>query len=179
MNGSSQTILAIGQSGTGKSYTLSFGRVKYVEKLFESLNMPDWAGIVPRLLSKIFADKGANTIQLSIVQVFCSKAQDLLNKNQIVVVRQLEKSNEFRSDETRVKVSSYKEAIQVFNEGINQRNVSETRMNSASSRSHAILKIILSDYSGKFLSEFTIADLAGTESRKITDRTSNKYFGNT
>ena len=95
MNGSSQTILAIGQSGTGKSYTLSFGRVKYVEKLFESLNMPDWAGIVPRLLSKLFADNGANTIQLSIIQLYCSKAQDSLNNIKDVIVRQFERSNDF------------------------------------------------------------------------------------
>lgn len=127
-------------------------------------------------MSKLFANKEANTIQLSIIQLYLKEAFDLLNNKKLVDVRQ-DKNDDFYGDETLVKVFSYTEAIEVFYNGINNRNISTTAMNLASSRSHAILKIVLSDYSDLFLSQFTIVDLAGTENQKNHNgQTGKKFF---
>ena len=163
----------IGQSGTGKSYTLSFSKLKKNENLFDPLIMPDWVCIVPRLLCKLFANKG---IQLSMIQLYQSKAFDLFNKNKAVKVSQ--KADDALGDQILVTVSSYSEAIEVFYNGINERrNVSKTVMNSVSSRSHAILEIVLRN-SGNYISKFTIADLAGTENRRknLNTQTCTNYI---
>lgn len=47
--------------------------------------------------------------------------------------------------------------------GLAQRSMGETGANAQSSRSHAILNIVLRDDTGKFAGKFTFIDLAGNE----------------
>lgn len=110
------------------------------------------------------------------IQLYKSKAFDLFNKNKAVKVSQ--KADDALGDQILVTVSSYSEAIEVFYNGINERrNVSKTVMNSVSSRSHAILEIVLRN-SSNYISKFTIADLAGTENRRknLNTQTCTNYI---
>ena len=65
LNVSSQILITIGQSGTGKTYTLSFGKLKKADKLNDPLNMQIFKVLEPNVADFI---KGSSQVLITIGQ---------------------------------------------------------------------------------------------------------------
>ncbi|KAI5183772.1 hypothetical protein PAEPH01_2960, partial [Pancytospora epiphaga] len=68
-------------------------------------------------------------------------------------------------------VSNHREAVELLNRGCLERTTKSTKMNSASSRSHAIFTVILQQQRGSAIieSQMAFVDLAGSERLKRTE----------
>ncbi|RKP32830.1 kinesin-domain-containing protein [Metschnikowia bicuspidata] len=160
------TILAYGQTGAGKSYTMmgteSEGSVS--------------VGLIPRISENIFKhiakslDPVEFTVGLCMMEVYKEHVFDLLDPQQ--------NSKDFTIHEDKVNgvymrgisqafVSSASEMASVLKQGSRNRRTSSTSMNTECSRSHAIKQIILTQKdvtSGEIRkSHLFLVDLAGSE----------------
>lgn len=153
------TILAYGQTGAGKTHTMFGGS--------------DAPGIIPRIGHDIFSRiDGAlpdieYTVEVSCMELYMEKINDLLNPS----------ASEFAIHEDRANgvyvkglshafVSSELELAYVVDLGNLHRTSMSTQMNADLSRSHVIIRIVLTQKSlgGEFTkSNLFLVDLAGSE----------------
>lgn len=171
------TILAYGQTGAGKSHTM-FGR--------PSTGRQTGDGIIPRLCDKIFTKiaEGSEdieyTVSVSLMEVYKEHIYDLLDPNS--------KGKEYSIHEDKVNgvyvkglshafVSSSTEMAQVIKRGHRNRASSATDMNAESSRSHAIVQVMLVQKNietGELRkSHLFLVDLAGSEKVDRTGASGN------
>lgn len=160
------TILAYGQTGAGKSYTM-MGQ--------ENETSVD-VGIIPRISQNIFThiadslDEVEYTVALSMLEVYKEHIYDLLDP--------LPKAKEYSIHEDKTNgvyvrglsqafVSSATEMASVLKQGCRNRRTGSTNMNTESLRSHLISEIILTQKdvtSGEVKkSHLFLVDLAGSE----------------
>jgi DNA uptake protein ComE-like DNA-binding protein/uncharacterized protein YdcH (DUF465 family) len=117
---------------------------------------------------------------VSYLEVYKEKVYDLLVKPLSSAIKDLP----IREDGKRIvvagltssNVNSYEEFVQIYNKGLNNRKVSATKLNSTSSRSHAILTFTLTYRQSEppfqyITSKFNLADLAGSEDNRKTGNT--------
>eukprot|EP00966_Prymnesium_polylepis_P147247 3401324-Prymnesium_polylepis.1 len=174
------TILCYGQTGSGKTHSVGIHS----------------DGLLPRALQHVFAARdGAPaserwTIHLSCMQIYLEQLQDLLNPGGAEDVRVREDAADpwglvVVDGVVRVPLESVEHATQLVAHADGQRAVSATKMNWASSRSHAIYTLYiererappdwrslsLADAAGACSrTKLHIIDLAGSEKvRKIGD----------
>ncbi|SCZ97432.1 BZ3500_MvSof-1268-A1-R1_Chr4-2g07210 [Microbotryum saponariae] len=161
LTGLNATILAYGQTSSGKSYTM--GTTAAPTSDVES---EDRLGITPRAVALIFdrmreitnASKGATTFdaKLSYVEIYNEDLIDLLAGNAdvrpTVQIREDKQGNIFWSGLREVKVTSAlevmtyvsrNESVDHLTEGSALRQTGATDMNAQSSRSHAIFSLTL------------------------------------
>lgn len=174
LDGYNCTIFAYGQTGTGKTYTMtgdmsdSFG------------SYTDEAGIIPRTLYNLFKRLGPdgaedNSVKCSFVELYNEELRDLLaaegTGTQVkifddtarkggVILQGLEESY----------VKNAVEGVRLLREGSHKRQVAATKCNDLSSRSHTVFTITVHK---KFVSEegedmittgkLNLVDLAGSE----------------
>ena len=162
------TIFAYGQTGSGKSHSI--------------MGTPEQLGIVPRLAVALFervASAGSDTgfeVTATYAEIYNEVICDLLTPgNTGLKIRQHVTSGIYVENLTEVQVSSHEEIEQLIAEGNKARQVAATRMNDRSSRSHAILTIMLrqaikeADGSTRKLSaKVNLVDLAGSERADMT-----------
>jgi hypothetical protein len=154
-------IFVYGQTGTGKTFSLG-------------CSTPGLEGVQPRCLQMIF-EKAAKesakyevTVKNQYIQLYRANVQDLLNTaNDNMKVRVEEGVGAIIEGCTTRDVTSYEEALALIKEGDNNRAVANTKMNSASSRSHACLitEITRKDRAtgNTTLGKLYLIDLAGSE----------------
>ncbi|KAF7540223.1 hypothetical protein G7Z17_g12261 [Cylindrodendrum hubeiense] len=168
------TLFAYGVTGTGKTHTMR-GGLKLAER-----------GVIPRLLSGVFRrgkkimkdSQGETTVQvaLSYYEIYNDKVFDLLEpldkrtptglplraeaSGRTVVVGLSERSCE-----------DLKDFEKLYIEANNNRITASTKLNAHSSRSHAILRVKLTQTTGNMVQESTASaiDLAGSEDNRRTD----------
>lgn len=167
------TIFAYGVTGTGKTHTMR-GGLKLAER-----------GVIPRLLSNVFRrgkkiakdSNGDTTVQvaLSYYEIYNDKVFDLLESpekrtpsglplrekdSKTVVVGLSERSCEDLKDFERLYI-----------EANNNRITAATKLNAHSSRSHAILRVKVTQTTGDMVRESTASaiDLAGSEDNRRTE----------
>ncbi|KAK1750446.1 putative kinesin-like protein [Echria macrotheca] len=167
------TIFAYGVTGTGKTHTMR-GGLKLAER-----------GVIPRLLSNVFRrgkkiakdSNGETTVQvaLSYYEIYNDKVFDLLEPpekrtpsglplrekdGKTVVVGLSERSCE-----------DLKDFEKLYIEANTNRVTAATKLNAHSSRSHAILRVKVTQISGDMIRESTASaiDLAGSEDNRRTD----------
>ncbi|KAK0611371.1 kinesin motor domain-containing protein [Immersiella caudata] len=167
------TIFAYGVTGTGKTHTMR-GGLKLAER-----------GVIPRLLSNVFRrgkkiakdTNGETTVQvaLSYYEIYNDKVFDLLEPpenrtpsglplrekdGKTVVVGLSERSCE-----------DLKDFEKLYIEANNNRVTASTKLNAHSSRSHAILRVKVTQTAGDIVRESTASaiDLAGSEDNRRTD----------
>lgn len=148
-NGVNGTIIAYGQSGTGKTHTMG--------GLPQTSSGPE-RGIIPRVLEDVFADGGMATC--SFLQIYINeKVYDLLEPEAGWKPLEVRDDGVAASVEglRSVAVSSAQEVLELFQEGSRRRAMGSTVLNDTSSRSHAILTL------RKKGSSLHLADLAGSE----------------
>ncbi|KAI7818010.1 P-loop containing nucleoside triphosphate hydrolase protein, partial [Gamsiella multidivaricata] len=189
MEGYNVTIMAYGQTSSGKTYTMGTAAPTTEDRGSSS------EGIIPRAMTQLFQDArrppsvypGYRTpppktiFRVSFVEIYNEDLIDLLVKGDFrppVTIREDTKGNIFWTGVQEIVVTSVEEVIHLLWFGSQNRQTHSTEMNEKSSRSHAIFSITLRQE--KFIpthppppwvtlnSKFHFVDLAGSERLKRT-----------
>ncbi|KAF2747509.1 kinesin family protein-like protein [Sporormia fimetaria CBS 119925] len=174
-NGFNCTIFAYGQTGTGKTYTMS-GDISDV------LPLPDDAGIVPRVLYSLFkrleTEEVENSVKCSFIELYNEELRDLISADDNVKLKIFEDNNSNKKTGTATMVQGMEErhlktateGIKVLQKGSDKRQVAATKCNDLSSRSHTVFTITvhmkrLSEDGQEYLctGKLNLVDLAGSE----------------
>lgn len=173
LSGYNCTIFAYGQTGTGKTYTMtgdmsdSFG------------TYADQAGIIPRTLYNLFKrlgpDNADNSVKCSFVELYNEELKDLLSPPDAPSMVKIFDDSSRKGgiilqgmEESYIKSAA--EGVKLLQEGSLKRQVAATKCNDLSSRSHTVFTITVH---AKFVSEdgedmlttgkLNLVDLAGSE----------------
>ncbi|CAG8441188.1 13239_t:CDS:2 [Acaulospora morrowiae] len=148
LEGFNVTILAYGQTSSGKTYTMGTSD--------NSSLSADEKGIIPRSMTTLFSYINSAqyknrkcTMKVSFVEIYNEDLIDLLADKEEesrpqVMIREDSKGNIIWSGLQEVKVNSVEEVMGNLTRGSLLRQVGATEMNSQSSRSHAIFSVTLS-----------------------------------
>ncbi|KAL2179653.1 P-loop containing nucleoside triphosphate hydrolase protein [Thermothelomyces heterothallicus CBS 202.75] len=167
------TIFAYGVTGTGKTHTMRGG-----------LRLAD-RGVIPRLLSNVFRrgkkimkdSNGATTVtvSLSYYEIYNDKVYDLLEPPE----KRTPAGLPLREKDGKTVVvglseracDDLKDFERLYIEANNNRVTAATKLNAHSSRSHAILRVKVTQTTGDMVRESTASaiDLAGSEDNRRTD----------
>ncbi|KAK3693508.1 putative kinesin-related protein bimC [Podospora appendiculata] len=168
------TIFAYGQTGTGKTYTMS-GDMSSTLGL-----LPDTAGIIPRVLHSLFArleaDESENCVRCSFIELYNEELRDLLSADENAKLKIYDDNSRKGHATTVVQgmeerhISSATEGLRWLQEGSIRRQVAATKCNDLSSRSHTVFTITLyvkrqTENGEDFLAagKLNLVDLAGSE----------------
>lgn len=169
MNGFNATVFAYGQSGSGKTHTMT-----------GVMGNAELEGVIPRCIQQIFATidemkksapNKAFTMSVSFVELYNGKVRDLLAKQQVALdVRQRKDQTFFVQGANIPTVVTPQDIIRLMEEGTDRRRVAATELNSDSSRSHSLFTLIMScaetleDGTVTVVtSKLNLVDLAGSE----------------
>ncbi|KAH8367986.1 hypothetical protein KR084_005266, partial [Drosophila pseudotakahashii] len=156
------TALAYGQTGTGKSYSMGMAPPDKIQK-------PEHLGVLPRCLADILErvttrqenEKEPIQVFASFVEIYNEKAYDLLGSSPHtpMVAARCQRC-------TCLPLGSQGDLQDLLHLGTGNRHVRSTKMNSSSSRSHAIVTIHVKSKARH--SRLNIVDLAGSEGVRRT-----------
>lgn len=142
MEGYNGTVFAYGQTGTGKTYTMSGDADDFHEK-----------GIMPRAFEDIMqgahgmttrGDQGVKVIiQVSYLEIYNEEIRDLLSESpkQRLVLHENKDKGIYVKDLSHHKVEHVDEIYSLLKFGAKNRVTGATNMNQVSSRSHALFQI--------------------------------------
>ncbi|KAL9181488.1 hypothetical protein ACHAXT_010293 [Thalassiosira profunda] len=186
------TVFAYGQTSSGKTFTM------------QGAGSEDSVGVVQLAARDIFQlikEENVNTectVKVSYVEIYNEELRDLLNNRRSatsLLIREDKKGSISVEGLKEVAVGSPEQLLEVFRVGEANKSVGATKMNDRSSRSHAILKIVLerktvltpgddpavekendegngpADLVVKTTSALNLVDLAGSESVRHTGAT--------
>jgi kinesin family protein 11 len=173
LNGFNCTIFAYGQTGTGKTYTMT-GDISDV------LPLPDAAGIIPRVLYALFnrleTDETENSVKCSFIELYNEELRDLFSTDDAVKLKIFEDNSKKGHSTTLVQgmeechLKTASHGIQLLREGSHKRQVAATKCNDLSSRSHTVFTIMvyikrMNEEGVEYLSagKLNLVDLAGSE----------------
>lgn len=182
LEGYNGTILAYGQTGTGKTYTM------------EGASQGDDRGVIPRAATEIFQyiqdDKPAHIalengkrsqwlVRCSFLQIYNEKINDLLQgESNELKIRERGDGEIYVESLSEHVVRGPRDIYELLRLGRAQRNTNSTKMNAASSRSHAVFTIIVEHssedptigegYSDVTVGKLHLVDLAGSERYEVT-----------
>ncbi|XP_057499899.1 kinesin-like protein KIN-UB isoform X1 [Actinidia eriantha] len=135
LDGYNGTVMAYGQTGTGKTYTL--GRLGDEDTSAR--------GIMVRAMEDILADICLETdsISVSYLQLYMETIQDLLNptNNNIAIVEDPKTGDVSLPGATLVEIRDQQSFLELLRLGEAHRFAANTKLNTESSRSHAILMV--------------------------------------
>ncbi|CAF3160644.1 unnamed protein product [Rotaria sp. Silwood2] len=200
--GYSASILAYGQTGSGKTFTMGSG-IEYMDPLKE--------GMLPRAIMHIFQrcasyereaeSKGTDlskcVVSCQFIEIYNENIYDLFNKENIDFRSQksVDKHVVFENSNGEIAVTNIttrfvttaQETLSCLREGALCRTTASTRMNSVSSRSHAIFTVNLqfervvssvstqdTNIREQIRAKIHFVDLAGSESLKRTGATGQR-----
>lgn len=170
VQGYNGTVLVYGQTGAGKTFTMSGGQGNYKTR-----------GCIPRAIQEIFTEVSgrpdtAFNIKLSYLEIYNESLYDLLSPNGVtseggeeLVIIEDSKGSIHVKGLTMASAASEEEAMNLFFEGETNRAIAEHQLNSASSRSHCVLTIYIESRSRVesadrvLSSKLNLVDLAGSE----------------
>lgn len=137
LNGYNGTVMAYGQTGTGKTYTLGrLGKDDTSER-----------GIMVRAMEDILASTSppSDTVEVSFLQLYMESIQDLLapEKTNIPINEDPRTGEVSLPGATIVKIQDLNHFLQLLQVGEANRHAANTKMNTESSRSHAILTVYI------------------------------------
>lgn len=129
-------LLAYGQTGSGKTYTM--------------MGSEHEPGVIPLMVRDIMrhkdhlVDQKINCdLSFSYVEIYNEKVKDLLDNSRQCRVREHPLTGPYVENLTVLSLSTYEEFCQILSEGNNNRMTAATKMNVASSRSHAVITFTL------------------------------------
>ena len=178
MNGYTSTVLAYGQTGTGKTTTME-----------GNISDPVAYGIIPRSINKIFEtlDEPRFTqsrVTCSYLEIYNEELSDLLadNNNRADGGEKIEimngKEGTFCRGLIEKEVATLKDVLDLIQKAVQSRRIGETKMNKRSSRSHCIFTVHVYsrcesvDGSGnnmEYHGKLHMVDLAGSENAKSSE----------
>eukprot|EP00873_Tetraselmis_striata_P024623 jgi/Tetstr1/444887/TSEL_032725.t1 len=165
IQGYNGTVMAYGQTGAGKTYTMSGKSNAFPQR-----------GITPRAITEVFQRLTAEarslvTVRVSYVEIYNETFYDLLNPaadpSHIAVVEDGKGAIHVRGVEMR-QVAGEADALGALFEGETARAIAQHQMNKNSSRSHALFTMYLESRSHPesddvVVSKLHLVDLAGSE----------------
>jgi hypothetical protein len=174
LNGLNSTLFAYGQTGTGKTYTMTGNSLRggLVQRC---------VGLLIRRLAHCPRLEGYS-LRMNYVEIYNEAIRDLLAEREgRIVVRELARSGFYVEGLEAVEVGDEEVFGRELQRGLLKRSTKSTKMNEVSSRSHTILTLFLEakvadEQGGSVLriSKLNFVDLAGSEKQKQTDVTGSK-----
>jgi hypothetical protein len=172
-------MLAYGQTGTGKTYTMEG---------FKYSGCDPQRGIVPRCMEQIFHYIEASSnrdstfmVRASYLQIYNEVISDLLKTDRTSLnIREDKKKGIFVEGLSEWAVRSPNEIYSLMQKGAMSRKTAWTNKNDVSSRSHAVFIIIVEQMKTKEatkqikVGKLNLVDLAGSESVRITGATGER-----
>ncbi|KAI8590910.1 P-loop containing nucleoside triphosphate hydrolase protein [Geranomyces variabilis] len=178
LDGYNGTIMAYGQTGAGKTFTMTGASENYKHR-----------GLIPRSISQVFREMAdrpqlSYTARISYIEIYNEQMVDLLGAvpevvkgdNGLNVVEDQNGTAQVKGLTVRV-ANTEEEALSYLFEGETTRSIAEHQLNRNSSRSHCIFTIWLEsrsrvESSEKVLySKLNLVDLAGSERLSKTQTT--------
>ncbi|KAF4549725.1 Kinesin motor domain-containing protein 5 [Elsinoe fawcettii] len=173
VSGFNCTIFAYGQTGTGKTYTMS-GDITDMQPL------PEAAGIIPRVLYSLFdrlgEDEGESSVKCSFIELYNEELRDLLSQEENAKLKIYDDNSKKGQTTTLVQgmeeshIKSATKGLELLKQGSYRRQVAATKCNDLSSRSHTVFTITVyikktSEAGEDFVSagKLNLVDLAGSE----------------
>jgi hypothetical protein len=193
--GTNGLIFAYGITNSGKSFTMQGSAAQpgiiprvicsVFEKIFTNQKSSDRErtsdGEEIHRDSLLFSDPETSgslmphfSMQISFLEIYNERIFDLLAAANPGQSRAECKLQHTKSDEVyvsglrEVSIANHKEALLILQQGLMNRKVGETLLNSDSSRSHSVFTIKLVTQDGQIWSRLSIVDLAGSERCKRT-----------
>ncbi|XP_049826258.1 kinesin-II 85 kDa subunit-like [Aethina tumida] len=158
------TIFAYGQSGTGKTYTM-----------FGNTLEQDHRGIIPNIFSHMFSEISKSNknmsylVTVTYMEIYNEQVRDLLSDNphNKLTIRERADVGVYVKDLLGFSVNSMDAVNDLLIRGCKNRSIGSTKLNDLSSRSHAIVTVIL-ESKNKTTNEvkfgkLNLVDLAGSE----------------
>jgi kinesin family protein 11 len=175
LHGYNCTIFAYGQTGTGKTYTMSGDMTDTLGLLSDN------AGIIPRVLYSLFQkleqEGSESSVKCSFIELYNEELRDLLSVDDSVKLKIYEDTSKKTQNTTTLvqgmeesHIISAQAGISLLQNGSHRRQVAATRCNDLSSRSHTVFTITVytkrtTDTGEEFIStgKLNLVDLAGSE----------------
>ncbi|XP_066572281.1 kinesin-like protein KIF9 [Amia ocellicauda] len=165
LDGYNGTVMCFGQTGAGKTYTMTGATESYRQR-----------GIIPRALQEVFQEverraDHAVTVRLSFLEIYNETLQDLLSPGtggSLAVVDEGGGGVHVRGLSVHL-THTEEEALDLLFEGEMNRTIAAHSLNRSSSRSHCILTVHIESRSrtlsdAKYVtSKLNLVDLAGSE----------------
>ncbi|KAL0143677.1 P-loop containing nucleoside triphosphate hydrolase protein [Mucor lusitanicus] len=150
--GGKATCFAYGQTGSGKTFTMLDPQqglyFKAIHHIFELLKDHQHAGL---------------QTWVGYYEVYQGQLLDLLNNRKKLIPREDGKGNIVIAGLKEHRIHSLTTLKQVFEFGNRERSTSKTQTNDNSSRSHAVLQILLKNRNSAIHGKMNFIDLAGSE----------------
>lgn len=166
------TIFAYGQTGTGKTYTMS-------GDMTDTLGiLSDNAGVAPRVLYSLFhkLEDTESTVKCSFIELYNEELKDLLSVEENTKLKIFDNESKKSQSSTMVQgveetyIDSASAGIKLLQKGNVKRQVAATKCNDLSSRSHTIFTITVqtkrtTESGEEYVSsgKLNLVDLAGSE----------------
>ncbi|MCJ1357015.1 MAG: kinesin motor protein cin8 [Icmadophila ericetorum] len=174
LQGYNCTIFAYGQTGTGKTYTMSGDMSDTLGLLSDS------AGIIPRVLYSLFqkleADELEYSVNCSFIELYNEELRDLLSVEENSKLKIFEDGQKKGHNATMVHgmeeshIKSAEAGIKLLQDGSHKRQVAATKCNDLSSRSHTVFTVTVyikrtAENEEDFVNagKLNLVDLAGSE----------------
>ena len=174
LKGFNCTIFAYGQTGTGKTYTMS-------GDMTDTLGLvSDSAGIIPRVLHSLFRkleiDEAESSVKCSFIELYNEELRDLLaaeENTKLKIYDDAQKKGHGATlvqgmEESHIKTAG--DGVKLLQKGSHRRQVAATKCNDLSSRSHTVFTVTVyvkrtGDSGEDFVSagKLNLVDLAGSE----------------
>ncbi|KAI9799914.1 MAG: kinesin motor protein cin8 [Piccolia ochrophora] len=168
------TIFAYGQTGTGKTYTMSGDMSDTLGLVSHS------AGIIPRVLHSLFSklekDETESSVKCSFIELYNEELRDLLSVEENAKLKIYEENSKKGHTTTHVQgveeshIKTAVDGIKLLQDGSHKRQVAATKCNDLSSRSHTVFTVTVyikrtTDTGEDFVSagKLNLVDLAGSE----------------
>lgn len=167
LQGRNGSVFCYGATGAGKTHTM-LGTVKN-------------PGVMVLAIRDLFAKlrqrsrNGEHVVRLSYLEVYNESVKDLLSPGRPLVLRE-DKQGTVAAGLTHYRAYSAEEVMALLHQGNQSRTTEPTRVNETSSRSHAILQVVLEYKVNEGSSVVTrvgklsLIDLAGSERALATDQ---------
>ncbi|KAL0694814.1 hypothetical protein Bca4012_061994 [Brassica carinata] len=168
LEGRNGSVFCYGATGAGKTYTM--------------LGTVENPGVMVLAIKDLFAKvrerslDGNHTVHLSYLEVYNETVRDLLSPGRPLILRE-DKQGIMAAGLTQYRAYSTDEVMALLQRGNQNRTTEPTRCNETSSRSHAILQVVVEyktrDASMNIISrvgKLSLIDLAGSERAIATDQ---------
>eukprot|EP00899_Mesostigma_viride_P020376 jgi/Mesvir1/2833/Mv13924-RA.2 len=178
LKGFNGSILAYGQTGSGKTHSL----------LNSGGGSPSEAGLLPRLVAALFVHIAADTkhvftVSASMFQIYNEQIDDLLVDDPTAGKNLSMKTGGTVEGLSMIPVKTPDDLMKLFQKGRSNLVYAETKMNKASSRSHAVFQFrIMKRAKGEegervtaTFGKLTVVDLAGSERTKKSGVTGQAF----
>ena len=138
--GAKVSCFAYGQTGSGKTFTMMGPNPTAIDQEHPGIYLQAANDIFTLLNYEEYKDYN---ITCSLYEIYCGKLHDLLNKRKEVFARCDAKERVKIMGLTEAPWETVEELMQVINFGLTERTTGSTTANSDSSRSHAIMQVVL------------------------------------